>query len=67
MFRTNITGLDFLQKKNFVTTNVSLRADVRWGSVVTHSFLPRGGEMNASQPNPNGRLRGGYTNVDRSQ
>ena len=29
----------------------SLPADVRWGSVVTHSF--------AWQPNPNGRLRGG--------
>ena len=48
---------------------ISLPADVRWGSFVTHSlsrihFSPaddvRGGEMNAWQTNPNGRLRGGY-------
>ena len=40
----------------------SLPADVLWGSFVTLSFLPhlRGGEMNTSRMNPNGRLRGGY-------
>ena len=48
----------------------SLPADVLWGSFFTHSFLPdgrllntadvRGGEMNARQTNPKGRLRGGY-------
>ena len=38
----------------------SLPADVLWGSFDTHSFLPHGGEMNAWQTNPKGRLRGGY-------
>ena len=43
-------------------SNPSLPADVLWGSFVTHSFLPRGGEMNAWQTNTKGRLRGGYSN-----
>ena len=38
-------------------TGTRLPADVLWGSFVTHSF--RGGEMNAWQRNPKGRLRGG--------
>ena len=40
--------------------NCSLPADVLWGSFVTHS----GGEVNAWQTNPKGRLRGGYFNCD---
>ena len=41
----------------------SLPADVRWGSFVTHSFLPHGpwgrNERVTNETNPNGRLRGG--------
>ena len=60
--QSNLLKWPFLLKDHLPTT-VSLPADVLWGSFVMHSFLPRGGEMNALQTNPKGRLRGGYTTV----